>query len=308
MCPTRPFPIRNRPSRVCVSQVIVLDISSDNFINWLVGWLTASVGQTAGRGMATLRELEQRLKVLLSQFAMSYFPSQFETSRRSQKPWKSLPGNEIHMEYRRLTVSTRLTRATKAMQQARSYGMTNSELFRQAETTAPASGAKTLYVTVSSDKGLCGGIHSSLTKATRRISAQEAEQNASFGLIVIGDKSKGGLSRAMPERMVLSFNQIGKDVPTFAEAQTVADQIFANNIDFDRIEIIYNKFMSMISYEPSTVTVYSEDVFKKSPKFAAYEIEDDVLTNLKEFALANAVYWALVEGHACEVNAPSSPH
>jgi len=47
--------------------------------------------------------------------------------------------------------------------------------------------------------------------------------------------------------------------------------------------------------------VYSEDIFEKSPKFSAYEIEDDVLTNLKEFALANAIYWALVEGHACEV-------
>jgi F-type H+-transporting ATPase subunit gamma len=58
----------------------------------------------------------------------------------------------------------------------------------------------------------------------------------------------------------------------------------------------------MISYEPTSVTVYSEDVFQKSPKFAAYEIEDEVLTNLKEFALANAVYWALVEGHACEVD------
>jgi F-type H+-transporting ATPase subunit gamma len=49
------------------------------------------------------------------------------------------------------------------------------------------------------------------------------------------------------------------------------------------------------------VTVYSEDIFEKSPNFSAFEIEDDVLTNLKEFALANAVYWALVEGHACEV-------
>ena len=187
------------------------------------------------------------------------------------------------------------------MQQARQYGITNSEVFRQAETAAPQTAAKTLYITVSSDKGLCGGIHSSLTKATKRLSTEEEEQNASFGLVVIGDKSKGALGRAMADKMVLSFNQIGKDVPTFTEAQTVADQIFGNDIEFDRVEIVYNKFVSMISYEPATVTVYSEDIFKQSPKFSAYEIEDDVLTNLKEFALANAIYWALVEGHACEV-------
>jgi F-type H+-transporting ATPase subunit gamma len=144
-------------------------------------------------------------------------------------------------------------------------------------------------------------VHSSLSKATRRISAEESEQNASFGLVVIGDKSKTQLGRVMPEKMILSFNQIGKDVPTFTEAQTVADQIFASDAAFDRIEIIYNKFVSMVSYEATTVTVYSEDIFQKSPNFSAFEIEDDVLTNLKEFALANAIYWALVEGHACEV-------
>lgn len=187
------------------------------------------------------------------------------------------------------------------MTQARQYGLTNSEIFRQAETQAPESQARTLYLTVSSDKGLCGGVHSSLSKATRRRTAEEREQNSSFGLVVIGDKSKGQLSRAMPEKMVLSFNQIGRDVPTFTEAQTVADQIFASGFEFDRVEIIYNKFVSMVSYESATVTVYSEDVFEKSPKYSAYEIEDDVLTNLKEFALANAIYWALVEGHACEV-------
>jgi len=235
-----------------------------------------TVGQ-AGRTMATLREIEQRLKSI----------------RNIEKITKTM----------KVVASTKLTHATRAMQTARLYGTTNSEVFRQAETAAPSSSAKTLYITVSSDKGLCGGIHSSLSRATRRISAEEADENASFGLVVIGDKSKQQLSRAMPEKMVLTFNQIGKDVPTFNEAQAVADQIFAADVEFDRIEIIYNKFVSMVSYEAAKITVFSESVFQKSPKFAAYEIEDDVLANLKEFALANAVYWALVEGHACEISA-----
>lgn len=32
-------------------------------------------------------------------------------------------------------------------------------------------------------------------------------------------------------------------------------------------------------------------------------MEDDVLANLKEFTQANALYWALVEGHASEMAA-----
>ena len=34
--------------------------------------------------------------------------------------------------------------------------------------------------------------------------------------------------------------------------------------------------------------------------YKAYEMEDDVTKDLAEFSLANAIYSALVEGHACE--------
>lgn len=37
--------------------------------------------------------------------------------------------------------------------------------------------------------------------------------------------------------------------------------------------------------------------------FAAYEIDDEVLVNMKEYALANSLFWALAEGHACEQSA-----
>ena len=37
--------------------------------------------------------------------------------------------------------------------------------------------------------------------------------------------------------------------------------------------------------------------------FKAYEMEDDVVKDLSEFALANALYATLVEGHAAETNA-----
>jgi len=40
-----------------------------------------------------------------------------------------------------------------------------------------------------------------------------------------------------------------------------------------------------------------------SAGFKAYEMEDDVVKDLSEFALANALYAAMVEGHAAETNA-----
>ncbi len=37
--------------------------------------------------------------------------------------------------------------------------------------------------------------------------------------------------------------------------------------------------------------------------FAAFEFDDEVLGNLREYSLANSLFWALAEGHACEQSA-----
>lgn len=36
---------------------------------------------------------------------------------------------------------------------------------------------------------------------------------------------------------------------------------------------------------------------------SAFEVEDEALGNLREYSLANSLYWALAEGHACEQSA-----
>ena len=50
-----------------------------------------------------------------------------------------------------------------------------------------------------------------------------------------------------------------------------------------------------------------DDMYKKlttlQANFSAFEIDDEVLTNLREYALSNALFWALAEGHACEQSA-----
>lgn len=36
---------------------------------------------------------------------------------------------------------------------------------------------------------------------------------------------------------------------------------------------------------------------------SSFEVDDSVLENLREYSLANSLYWALAEGHACEQSA-----
>ncbi|KAF8128614.1 ATPase, F1 complex, gamma subunit domain-containing protein [Boletus edulis] len=228
------------------------------------------------RNMATLREIELRLKSV----------------RNIEKITKSM----------KMIASTKLAKAQRAMNAGKQYGIANSEILDHTPSETPAK--RQLFIVVSSDKGLCGGIHSSVSKATRRaIADTENPVDADSPIMVIGDKSKAQLARVLGKNLALTFNQIGRDIPTFADAAGVADLIVKSGVEYDSIAIVHNGFVSAISYEPTIVQVANEHTFKESPGFRAYEMEDDVTKDLAEFSLANAIYAALVEAHACEQSA-----
>lgn len=121
-------------------------------------------------------------------------------------------------------------------------------------------GKKTLFIVCSSDKGLCGGIHSGLSKATRRMLVKKPDAD----LVVIGEKSKAQLSRSNPKNLRLSFAGIGKNVPTFADAQAIADQVSMLPQDYGSIQVVYNKFINAQSYEATPIEAFSEEAIANS--------------------------------------------
>jgi F-type H+-transporting ATPase subunit gamma len=162
----------------------------------------------------------------------------------------------------KIVASTKLNKAQKAMNESREYGKTSNQVFDEAE-TKPLEGEdkKTLLIVCSSDKGLCGGIHSGLSRAVRKLLADAPN---AYELVVIGEKSKAQLSRSNPKQMLISFAGIGKDVPTFTDAQAIADQICLLPGDYGTIKIMYNKFINAQSYNPEIIEAFSEDAIKES--------------------------------------------
>jgi len=222
----------------------------------------------------------------------------YATLREIEGRLKSIKNIEKITKTMKIVASTKLTAAQRTMAVSKAYGETSNTLFDKAE-TKPLDSGNTLLIVSSSDKGLCGGIHSQLARATRR----RLDEKPDADLVVMGEKAKAQLARGNSKNMVLSFAGVGKDVPTFATAQAIADQIMKLEKDYDNVEIIYNNFKSAISYEPSKIDAFSEESIKASANFAAFEIDDEQLPNLQEFALANSIYWALAEGYACEISA-----
>jgi F-type H+-transporting ATPase subunit gamma len=161
----------------------------------------------------------------------------------------------------KVVASTKLNRAQRAMTESRQYGQTSNTVFEQAE-TKPLEGddKKTLIVVASSDKGLCGGIHSGLSKKVRRMLVEKPNAD----IVVLGEKCKAQLGRSNSKNIVLSFSGIGKDIPTFADAQAIADQISLLPNDYSDVQIVYNKFINATSYEATPIEAFSEEAIANS--------------------------------------------
>lgn len=202
----------------------------------------------------------------------------------------------------KMIASTKLNRAQRAMNAGVAFGQASEEVFKQSE-AKPLEGGRELFIVVSSDKGLCGGIHSSVSKRTRNeVNKLVSEGGESPSVVVLGEKSKAQLARALPSYMALSFNQVGKDVPTYEDALAITSTILESGLEFDTVNIVYNKYVSSISFESAIMPVYLEKALVEAPNFGQYEQEEDVVKDLAEFSLTNAIFATLVEGHATEIN------
>lgn len=183
----------------------------------------------------------------------------FATLREIEGRLKSIKNIEKITNTMKIVASTRLNKAQRAMDVSRAYGQTSETVFENAE-TKPLEDKKTLYVVASSDKGLCGGVHSGLSKATRRMVANEPEAD----IAILGDKAKAQLSRTNDKNIVMNVSGVGKAIPTFADAQGIADQISLLPTDYASVKIIYNKFINAQSYEPVVIEAFSEDAILQS--------------------------------------------
>ena len=167
-----------------------------------------------------------------------------------------------------------------------------------------------LLIACSSDRGLCGAIHSSVSKLTRKLVNEATAKNQTSQIIVLGDKAKPQIARTCRKNIIMSFNQVGKDIPTFTDAIGIVQLILNQQASTLTTEsgqpdtkVIYNAFTSVIAYETTPVPVYTDKQLQVSPKLASYEYEDSALEAYSQFLFTSQIFRALIEGHASEMSA-----
>jgi F-type H+-transporting ATPase subunit gamma len=134
-------------------------------------------------------------------------------------------------------------------------------VFKFLEPKLPEDAAKTLIVACSSDRGLCGAIHSTVAKPVKKYCAKNPDTTA---VLVIGDKPRSQIAREARKNIVLSFNSIGKNIPTYSEASSIVDLAMSGKVDFGAINVYYNKFNSVISYELDIIPIFTEQAISAS--------------------------------------------
>ncbi|XP_047510166.1 ATP synthase subunit gamma, mitochondrial [Pieris napi] len=238
--------------------------------------VTMVVNHQQNRNMATLKSISLRLKSV----------------KNIQKITQSM----------KMVSAAKYTRAERELKAARPYGEGSVTFYDRAEVTPPEDDPKKLYIAMTSDRGLCGAVHTSVCKVIRTKLQEPGAEN--IKVICVGDKSRGFLQRLYGKHIISVCNEIGRLPPTFKDAATIANAILTSGYEFGSGKIVYNKFRSVVSYEQSDLPLFSLKSIESAPKLATYDsLDSDVMQSYMEFSLASMIFYALKEGACSEQSA-----
>ncbi|EPS64758.1 hypothetical protein M569_10022, partial [Genlisea aurea] len=117
---------------------------------------------------------------------------------------------------------------------------------------------KNVIVTISSDRGLCGGINSTAVKISRALRKLNSGPEKETKYVILGEKAKAQLIRDSKRDIEFSITDLQKNPLNYTQVAVLADDIL-KNVEFDALRIVFNKFHSVISFVPTTSTILSPE-------------------------------------------------
>ncbi|XP_020596130.1 ATP synthase subunit gamma, mitochondrial [Phalaenopsis equestris] len=176
---------------------------------------------------------------------------------------------------------------------------------------------KNVVITVTSDKGLCGGINSTSVKVSKALTKIYSGPEKETKYVILGEKGKAQLVRDSKNSIELTVTEWQKNPLNYTQVAVLADDIL-KNVEFDALRIVFNKFHSVVSFPPTVSTILSPEVVEKESEAGGrlgdldlYEIEggetkSEVLQNLAEFQFSCVLFNAVLENGCSELGARMS--
>ncbi|XP_050510563.1 ATP synthase subunit gamma, mitochondrial [Diabrotica virgifera virgifera] len=242
-----------------------------NFGN-VVPLLVQNGQQQQQRGMATLKAISIRLKSV----------------KNIQKITQSM----------KMVSAAKYARAERELKAVRPIGDGASQFYEKAEIQPLADVPQKLVIAITSDRGLCGAVH---TSVSRYIRTELGKDDQNIKVVCVGDKSRSILQRIYGKNIMLACNEVGRLPPTFIDASKLADAVLKSDYKFSTGEIVYNKFKSVVSYNTQTLPMFSLAAVTAAPKLSVYDsLDDEVVQSYLEFSLASLLFYSMKEGACSE--------
>lgn len=228
---------------------------------------------------------------------------------------KSIKNTQQISKAMQMVSAAKMRKAQHRVEAARPYNEKIRELiahltrrnpeYRHAMMTPRANVKNIAVIVITTDRGLCGGLNSSMLKVVTKFAADSAA-NVSF--LTVGRKGRDFLARFNRE-IKADITAIG-DAPALTSILPVTTTAIDGFIDgqFDEVYVAYSYFRSVIAQIPTMEKILPIEMKEGEQKEHnwdyLYEPEaKDVLDSLLPRYFESVVYQGVLENIACEHSA-----
>jgi F-type H+-transporting ATPase subunit gamma len=141
---------------------------------------------------------------------------------------------------------------------------------------------------ISGDRGLCGGYNTNVIRRAEQRIGELKEQGIDYQLVLVGRKAAQYFQRrnAPIDQIYTGLEQI----PSASEASQIADELLALFLSetVDRVELIYTRFVSLISSRPVVQTllpltpqgleIQEDEIFRLITREGKFQVEREKVT------------------------------
>ncbi len=116
-------------------------------------------------------------------------------------------------------------------------------------------------VCITADRGLCGGYNTNIIKKVEIRYAELIKQGYVPNLILVGKKAIGYFQNRKDKYVIKSTFKELEQVPTAIDSEGITNEVLAEFLseNSDRVEIIYTKFITLVSCAPVVQTLLPLD-------------------------------------------------
>ncbi len=154
-------------------------------------------------------------------------------------------------------------------------------------------------VCITADRGLCGGYNTNVIKKVETRYTELVNQGFATNLILVGKKAIGYFQNRKDKYVIKSTFKELEQVPTSTDSEGITSEVLAEFLSesSDRVEIIYTKFITLVSCAPVVQTLLpldpqgiaeeNDEIFRLTTKNSQLRVEKSNMAKAESDKLAS---------------------